>query len=112
MWLALVIVTAAFGINFAHYAVSAQVSLAEKDLQADRASDWVTLQDTMQWVDYIAFVLLLGDRGLVYSVLTCAVPSILGARYGERWSVRQDWVSERMKRAKKPKPLASVAVKQ
>lgn len=104
----LLIAAAAFGMNFAHYAVSAKISNAEKNLQADRAANWVTMGDTLQWADYIIFVLLLREDGLVYSVLTCAIPSILGARFGERWSVRQDWVSERLKskRASERKALA------
>ena len=106
MWLYVGLAALCFGFNYAHYAVGAQLDTAHRQLDVDRAGNWATLAEALSWLDYVIFAALALEDGIWVAVLATAIPSIIGARAGQRWSTKQDWVSERVKRAKKAGRLA------
>lgn len=102
----LLLAAACFAFNYAHYAVGARLDTAHREKRASHAANWATLAETLGWVDAVVFGALLVEDGLRIAVITTAVPSILGARIGQYYSTRADWVSERIRKAKRQARLA------
>lgn len=100
-----------FCFSAAGYYIGAQQDDAEKELQDVTAANWAALGDALGSVDYYVFlVLVVLEPDLWWAAaLTTAPASAAGAWVGERWSVRQNWVRNRIRKAKKRAALAEPA---
>ncbi len=91
-----------FAFNWAHFYIGAELSVAEKNLHPIRAAHWAALGDAVAQLDYVIFAAIaIHDQSVWRASAVAFLPSIAGAWIGERQSVRANWVSERVKRAKR-----------
>lgn len=96
-WLWMVV---GFSLTFAGCYVGAEASYAESHLKEAESGWWAGIGEVMGWIDFIIAVKV---------SLWVALPAVIGAIVGARWSVRRRKVA--MKKARRQKALEAAIAK-
>ncbi len=99
-----------FAFNLAHYYVGGKLADAERALQDVTAAHWAAVAEALANIDSVVFIAVALDDGVIYRAAAVSfLPACAGAWLGERRSVRENQIQQRLRKKRRQEREAALA---